>query len=92
MRLGRDLSGHVTIDEARAAIDVVYPSLEIIETRGPFTEQIALALADNAQQKTVILATPAALPPDLDSDRGPRRPSTASRSPPAPVTRCSAIR
>jgi 2-keto-4-pentenoate hydratase len=39
--------------------------LEIIETRGPFTEQIALALADNAQQKTVILGAPAPLPIDL---------------------------
>ncbi|HEY0424652.1 MAG TPA: fumarylacetoacetate hydrolase family protein, partial [Rhodopila sp.] len=44
---------------------VVYPSLEIIETRGPFSEQIALALADNAQQKTVILGAPSALPADL---------------------------
>src|SRR5664279_784482 len=52
MRLRVDLSGTVSLDEARAAIDLVYPSLEIIETRGPFTEQIALALADNAQQKT----------------------------------------
>src|SRR5262249_17400296 len=42
---------------ARGAIDVVYPSLEIIETRGDFTAQIALAMADNAQQKTVILGT-----------------------------------
>jgi 2-keto-4-pentenoate hydratase len=65
MRLRVGLSGIVTLDEARAAIDVVYPALEIIETRGPFTEQIALALADNAQQKTVILGTPAALPADL---------------------------
>jgi 2-keto-4-pentenoate hydratase len=65
MRLREDLSGTVTLEKARAAIDVVYPSLEIIETRGPFTEQIALALADNAQQKTVILGTPAALPTDL---------------------------
>jgi 2-keto-4-pentenoate hydratase len=65
MRLRVDLSGTVTLDEARAAIEVVYPALEIIETRGPFTEQIALALADNAQQKTVILGTPAALPGDL---------------------------
>jgi 2-keto-4-pentenoate hydratase len=63
MRLGHDLSGRVTLDEARAAIDVIYPSLEIIETRGPFTEQIALALADNAQQKTVVLGDPVALPP-----------------------------
>ena len=33
MRLGSDLSGTVSLDDARAAIDVVYPSLEIIETR-----------------------------------------------------------
>jgi len=65
MRLRVDLSGTVSLDEARAAIDVVYPALEIIETRGPFTEQIALALADNAQQKTVILGAPVTLPADL---------------------------
>jgi 2-keto-4-pentenoate hydratase len=64
MRLRVDLAGTVSLDQARAAIDAVYPSLEIIETRGPFTEQIALALADNAQQKTVILGTPAPLPQD----------------------------
>ena len=65
MRLRTELTGTVGLDEARAAIDVVYPSLEIIETRGPFTEQIALALADNAQQKTVVLGAPAPLPADL---------------------------
>jgi 2-keto-4-pentenoate hydratase len=62
MRLGRDLSGQVTLDQARAAIDMIYPSLEIIETRGPFTEQIALALADNAQQKNVVVGAPVPLP------------------------------
>ena len=67
MRLGHDLSGEITLDQARAAIDVVYPSLEIIETRGPFTEQIALALADNAQQKTVILGAPVPLPAILET-------------------------
>jgi 2-keto-4-pentenoate hydratase len=67
MRLGRDLTGKVTLNDARAAIDVVYPSLEIIETRGPFTEQIALALADNAQQKTVVLGAPVALPAVLET-------------------------
>jgi 2-keto-4-pentenoate hydratase len=67
MRLRMDLSGEISLDEARDAIDVVYPSLEIIETRGPFTEQIALALADNAQQKTVILGAASALPVDLTS-------------------------
>lgn len=65
MRLRVDLSGPVSLADARAAIDVVFPALEIIETRGPFTEQIALALADNAQQKTIILGSPAALPDEL---------------------------
>lgn len=65
MRLRVDLAGTVDLEEARAAIDMVYPSLEIIETRGPFTEQIALALADNAQQKTVVLGPSAQLPDDL---------------------------
>jgi 2-keto-4-pentenoate hydratase len=69
MRLRADLAGTVTLEEARAAIDVVCPSLEIIETRGPFTEQIALALADNAQQKTVILGVPVGLPADLAAIR-----------------------
>ena len=67
MRIGRDLPASITLDEARAAVDAVYPSLEIIETRGPFTAQIALALADNAQQKTVVRGAPVALPADLET-------------------------
>jgi len=67
LRLGKDLSGNITPDEARAAIDVAYPSLEIIETRGNLTEQLALALADNAQQKTVILGSPVRLPERLEA-------------------------
>ena len=66
LRLGHDLSGAIGIEQARAAIDVIHPALEIIETRGPFTEQLALALADNAQQKTVILGTPVTPPEHLD--------------------------
>jgi 2-keto-4-pentenoate hydratase len=62
LRLGKDLSGSISQDEAHDAIDVIYPSLEIIETRGDLTRQLALALADNAQQKTVILG-PAMKPP-----------------------------
>jgi 2-keto-4-pentenoate hydratase len=65
LRLGQDLSGTVTPDQVRAAIAAVHPSLEIIETRGPFTQQLALALADNAQQKTVVLGAPVPLPADL---------------------------
>ena len=66
MRIGRDLPASITLDEARAAVEAVYPSLEIIETRGPFTAQIALALADNAQQKTVVRGAPVPLPADLE--------------------------
>jgi 2-keto-4-pentenoate hydratase len=65
MRLRIDLDGKISPVDAGDAIDAVYPSLEIIETRGPFTEQIGLALADNAQQKVVILGEPSKLPPDL---------------------------
>lgn len=67
LRLGKDLSGTITRDDAHAAIDVVYPSLEIIETRGNLTEQLALALADNAQQKTVILGAPVPPPSHLET-------------------------
>jgi 2-keto-4-pentenoate hydratase len=67
MRLGRDVSGAISLEQARVAIDVVHPSLEIIETRGPFAEQIALALADNAQQKTVVLGAPVKLPAELET-------------------------
>lgn len=65
MRMGRDLSGEVDLAAARAAVDVIYPSLEIIETRGDFVRQIAVALADNAQQRTVILGAPIKMTPDL---------------------------
>jgi 2-keto-4-pentenoate hydratase len=65
MRLGRDLSGSVSLEDAAAAVSEIYPALEIIETRGPFTEQIALALADNAQQKVCVLGAGVRLPADL---------------------------
>ena len=67
LHLGKDLSGSITLEDARAAIDVVHPSLEIIETRGNLTEQLALALADNAQQKTIILGSPVSLPAQPES-------------------------
>ena len=61
LRINRDLAGDIGIADARKAIDAVYPSLEIIETRGDFVAQIAVALADNAQQKTIILGDPVSL-------------------------------
>ena len=55
LRMGAPLSGKVTMAQARAAVSGVHPALEIIETRGDLSAQIALAMADNAQQKTVVL-------------------------------------
>lgn len=67
IRLRHDLPAEVTSDEVRRAVDVVYPSLEIIENRGPFIEQVALAIADNARQKTVVLGMATSLPRTLET-------------------------
>jgi 2-keto-4-pentenoate hydratase len=58
MRLAQRLEGDVSIEQARDAVDVLHPSFEIIETRGDIVKQIALALADNAQQRSVVLGAP----------------------------------
>jgi 2-keto-4-pentenoate hydratase len=68
MRLGRNLEGDIALDEVRDAIDVIHPSFEIIETRGDFVNQIPLAMADNAQQRSVILGAPVRLPPNMRLD------------------------
>jgi 2-keto-4-pentenoate hydratase len=67
MRIGRDLSGEIDIATARAAVEAVAPSLEIIETRGDLARQIAVALADNAQQKTIITGEFRPLPEALET-------------------------
>ena len=68
VRLGRPLAGEVSPEEVRAAVAVVYPSFEITETRGD-PGQIALMLADNAQQRSVILGEPIELTPALRLDQ-----------------------
>jgi 2-keto-4-pentenoate hydratase len=68
VRLGRPLAGGVSLEEVRAAVAFVYPSFEITETRGD-PGQIALMLADNAQQRSVILGEPVALAPALPLDQ-----------------------
>lgn len=55
LRLGTPLSGVVDAATARRAIAAVHPALEIIETRGDFTAQIAVAIADNAQQRAFVI-------------------------------------
>ena len=65
--LGRDLSGaDLPIAEVARAVDRCHPALEIIETRGDFTRQLALALVDNAQQKFFVIGAPVKLTADLD--------------------------
>jgi len=59
--LGSPLAGPgVTLEQARAAVSHVAPALEIIEKRGDFGADLALSLADNAQQKAFV--TGAAVP------------------------------
>jgi len=68
VRLGRPLAGAVSPEEVQAAVAVVYPSFEIIETRGEPGE-IALMLADNAHQRSVILGDPVPFAPELRLDQ-----------------------
>jgi 2-keto-4-pentenoate hydratase len=58
MRFARPLQGEVTPHQVMDALDGIHPSFEIIETRGDLSRHIALALADNAQQHSVILGPP----------------------------------
>ena len=55
MRFAHPLQGAVTPQQVMDALEGIHPSFEIIETRGDLTRHIALALADNAQQHSVIL-------------------------------------
>ena len=61
LHIKEPLSGEVDMGTVRRAVDVIYPALEIIETRGDLSAQIAVAMADNAQQKTNILGSPVSL-------------------------------
>ena len=68
VRLGRGLEGNVTLEQVRAAVDVIHPSFEIIETRGDIV-QMALALADNGQQRSVVVGAPVHLAPTMALDQ-----------------------
>jgi 2-keto-4-pentenoate hydratase len=66
--MGSDLAPGASHEDVAAAVARVYPAFEIIETRGDLTRQLALALADNAQQKGFVLgpAVERAALPELD--------------------------
>jgi len=62
LTLGKSLHGPgVTLEEARAAISRVAPAFEIIERRGGANADLALALADNAQQRFIVTGAPSPL-------------------------------
>jgi 2-keto-4-pentenoate hydratase len=67
--MGSDLAPGATRADVAAAVARVHPAFEIIETRGDLTRQLALALADNAQQKGFVLgpAVERAALPALDA-------------------------
>jgi 2-keto-4-pentenoate hydratase len=69
IRLRSGLEGVVSPEQVRAAVDVIYPAFEIIETRGDLVKQIALALADNGQQRSVVLGAPVPLAPAMALDQ-----------------------
>jgi len=65
--LSRDLAGsNLSVEEVAHAVERCHAALEIIETRGAFTGQLSLALADNAQQKFFVIGPPIPLTSDLD--------------------------
>ena len=66
VRLGRGLEGKVTAEQVRAAVDVIHPSFEIIETRGDPVNQMELVVADNGQQRSVVIGAPVRLAPNVD--------------------------
>jgi 2-keto-4-pentenoate hydratase len=62
--MGAALAGpDVSLEQARGAIAEVAPALEIVERRGDFSGDLALAMADNAQQKAFVTARPVPLGP-----------------------------
>lgn len=53
--LGRDLHTNTAPRDVAAAVAAVHPAFEIIETRGDLSGQLALAIADNGQQRAFVL-------------------------------------
>jgi 2-keto-4-pentenoate hydratase len=68
VRLSSGLDGSVTFEQVCAAVDAVYPALEIVERRGDFVKQMAVALADNAQQRSVVVGAPVQFTPAMALD------------------------
>jgi 2-keto-4-pentenoate hydratase len=67
LSIGERLAGPgVTAQRAARAIAWVAPALEVVEVRGDFSGDIALAMADNAQQKAFVTGKPTPWDPSFD--------------------------
>ena len=70
LTLGDTVRGpDVTFDQARRAIATVEPALEIAEVRGDFSADIALSMADNAQQKAFVTGAATAYDRNFELER-----------------------
>jgi 2-keto-4-pentenoate hydratase len=58
VRLARPIAAGADAKAARAAIEVCYPALEIVELRCDLRRDMALSLGDNIAQKAVVLGAP----------------------------------
>jgi 2-keto-4-pentenoate hydratase len=66
-RMGTDLAGpNATAAMAKAAVQELYPAMELVENRGDLTAQFEVALADNVQQSGFVLGQPVAMHNELD--------------------------
>ena len=55
--LGEDVPAGASIERIAQAVARVHPAFELIETRGDFVADPALAMADNGQQKAFVIGT-----------------------------------
>lgn len=67
LRLRAPLRGpDVDLAAARAAVELCFPAMELVENRGDLSAQLAVAVADNVQQRAFVVGAPVRLPEELD--------------------------
>ena len=66
IRLGAPLDGDATARSVRSAIDAIAPAIEVVEKRGVFNADLALAFAGNAQQRAFVTGEFVPLADDVD--------------------------
>ncbi|WP_372696563.1 2-keto-4-pentenoate hydratase [Immundisolibacter sp.] len=67
LRLAQPLRGpNVDVAQARAAVSGCHPAMELVENRGDFSAQLAVAVADNVQQRAFVIGPEAPLTADAD--------------------------